>query len=1385
MNSLSQKAKDIFVELIGNVPPDDWDDRLVEASGGNRELLIRVRALLRAHAEPGSFLEEPAVANQPDATLDQPITEKPGTQIGSYKLLQQLGEGGMGVVFLAEQTEPVQRRVALKLIKAGMDSRQIIARFETEKQALALMDHANIARVLDAGTTKQGRPYFVMELVHGVPITTYCDDNHLAPRERLELFVPVCQAIQHAHQKGIIHRDIKPSNVLVSLYDGKPVPKVIDLGVAKATEQKLTEQTMFTEYGTLVGTLEYMSPEQAEFSALGVDTRSDIFSLGVLLYELLTGSTPLKQERMKGTAYAEILRMIKEEEPPRPSMRLSGSGEVLASISAQRHMEPAKLSKLMRGELDWIVMKCLEKDRNRRYDTANGFAIEIQRYLNDEPVEACPPSAVYRFRKFARRNKGAFAAATVLSLALLVAVGAITGTLGYMARDRSDRQSRIGDRVDLIMHQAEQLERDQMWPEALNAALRAEALIAIEFDLATSEWIERVVHDLKMVARLEELRLEDARIDEQGAKLDEGRPQLYAIAFREFGVDVETLPVEETETRLSARPVLAVAYAAALDDWARTARRRDLDQSKRLWNIASTIDPDPWRVKVRQASTQMDIESLIQLVDDPNTARQPPQSLNLLASSLKLGGQLKLAVVLLERASEVHPDDFWIHFQLMSLNFNIRPARLEEAISHGLVARALRPRSAATWSILSDPLQLIGKFDEANSASRKAIELDSQYPYAYTSLGNVLFRQNQLDGAIEAYRKAIELDPSTAAPYIGLGNVFGTQMKPDEATTAYHKALELNPKYALAYSNLGKVLRDRKQPDEAIAAYRKALELDPQYTLVYRQLGSVLRDQNMLDEAISSYQKALELNPKYATAYSNLGVALSHQHKLDEAIEAFRKLNSTPERQHPTIGLGNVFDKQMKPDEAITAYRKAIELNPKDPLAYSNLGITLQRQKKLNEAIAFYCKASALDPNFFPAYSNLGIALIDQNKQDEAVVAFRKATKLNPQDAGTQNYLGIALSMQQKTDEAITAYGRAIELDPKCTNACNNLSTLLKELKRPDEVIAAHRRAMKFAPKFAADYLSRGSILWRENQDVNGAIAVFEEALRLQPDNYQAHFGFAVALVQSKQWDRAATVYGEALQQFGAPLWPGPWYEAIRSEELFARLTAQRPNDHLPWIMRARLDILQGDWKRAEADYVRVSELLASGAQDDLFSYAGLLLLLADHPGYEQFCQKWAAQFGPDQSSKYIMPRACIISLHPVVPPQQLVERGKKLVQVRRDARHLHVLSLAHYRNGEFDLAIEYAKESNAGKWRGSVKALNWLALAMAHHCLGQADEARTSLEQALFLASQPNPDQPPGVTWPNMAPHDAVEFELLRREAEPLLNPVSPESDPAMRVKN
>jgi serine/threonine protein kinase len=416
MIALEDQARSIFLAAVER-SADQWPAFLGQACGDNRELRARVEQLLQAHQAMGSIQAGAA----PGATIDElPIREGPSTIIGPYKLLEQIGEGGFGVVFLAEQTEPVRRKVALKILKPGMDTHQVVARFEAERQALAIMDHPNIAKVFDGGATPTGRPYFVMELVKGVPITQFCDQNHLTPRQRLELFVTVCQAVQHAHQKGIIHRDLKPSNVLVSRHDTTPIVKVIDFGVAKALGQDLTDKTLFTGIAQMIGTPLYMSPEQAGMSDLDVDTRSDIYSLGVLLYELLTGTTPFTREHFKTAAYDEIRRIIREVEPQKPSTRLSESRESLPSIAAQRQTEPAKLTKLVRGELDWIVMTALEKDRARRYETANGFAQDIQRYLHDEPVQACPPSAWYRFRKYTRRHKVALTTVALVSLALVL-----------------------------------------------------------------------------------------------------------------------------------------------------------------------------------------------------------------------------------------------------------------------------------------------------------------------------------------------------------------------------------------------------------------------------------------------------------------------------------------------------------------------------------------------------------------------------------------------------------------------------------------------------------------------------------------------------------------------------------------------------------------------------------------------------------------------------------------------------------------------------------------------------------------------------------------------------------------------------------------------------
>jgi serine/threonine protein kinase len=573
MSSRESEARRIFLEALEHHDDGRRADFIREAAAGDQLLLQRVDALLKAHGEPNQMLDGDRLA----PTLDAPQpADAPGTMIGPYKLLEQIGQGGMGSVYVAEQQEPIRRLVAVKVIKAGLNSAEVLSRFEVERQALALMDHPNVAKVLDAGATDSGLPYFVMELIDGIPITDYCNQNRLSPRERLELFIPVCQAVQHAHQKGIIHRDLKPSNVLVALYDDRPVPKVIDFGVAKATAQKLTERTLVTGFGALVGTLEYMSPEQAEINQLDIDTRSDVYSLGVLLYELLTGETPFDRQRLKEAGLLEMLRQIREEEPATPSARLGSSPE-LPALSEQRSTDPARLARLVRGELDWIVMQTLEKDRSRRYQTPAGLAEEIQRYLRDEPVQVGPPNPAYRLRKFLKRKRGPVLAAAGVLVTLAGVIGTILG-LVEAGKRRAELEA------------IEQTTKDE--------AGRAERTHARQIDLALRAWERRDLVEAERVL---------GEVDPAFEQTWEQR-HLRALCQRVRRLDVLRTnlpaPLHVGHSGWERGPVMAVSgdgllvALAAHDNWFKTS-------------LKSTPYPDSWEVRVYELATGREKMALV------------------------------------------------------------------------------------------------------------------------------------------------------------------------------------------------------------------------------------------------------------------------------------------------------------------------------------------------------------------------------------------------------------------------------------------------------------------------------------------------------------------------------------------------------------------------------------------------------------------------------------------------------------------------------------------------------------------------------------------------------------------------------------------------------
>ncbi len=882
MTVIEDHARSVFLAALERAP-DQWPAFLDEACGDDAEVRARVDQLLQAHQALGSIH---GGGTEAPATIDAPVTEGPGTVIGPYKRREPIGEGGMGKVWMAQQTEPVKRVVALKLIKAGMDSKQVIARFEAERQALALMEHPSIARVLDAGTTSAGRPYFVMDLVKGMPITRYCDEHRLTPRQRLELFIPVCHAIQHAHQKGIIHRDLKPSNVLIALYDGKPVPKVIDFGVAKAAGQPLTEKTLVTGFGMIVGTLEYMSPEQAEINQLDIDTRSDIYSLGVLLYELLTGSTPFSRKDLEKAGMLEMLRVIREQEPSKPSTKLS-TAEGLPTLAANRGTEPAKLTKLVRGELDWIVMKALEKDRNRRYETANGFAMDVQRYLADEPVLAGPPSAWYRLRKFVRRNKGPVLAACLVVLAL---VAGILGTTAGLLRARAAAAA-----VAVQHHRAERnLHRALDAVEQMLMRVGEERLQ----DVPQMEHVRRELLEdaLKFYQQLLEEEGDDAAL-----RLATGRAcRVVADIYGMLGqLDLGLQHYAQAQELLDGSAVgedyryqLAVLHrnrGRLLDNKGRFAEaKQDFDRAVGLLTRLAADHADNPAYRRDLATSFLAVGGLLPKLDRPTQEA--------IAAHRQAQSILMELVNGFPEAEDYRYQLAAVHRNLITLAARsgryqeVRPAA-REALDHLEVLLNKRPRKTAyrrdqayVQLVAGNALANLHQLKEAREFLTKARDAfqrlaadfpempDYQYSLAgsHHNLANIQRRTGEFEEAKAGYRGSIAvLDElikrhpdvvkyrdNRANSYAWLGNCLKITGQLDEAEKELSHALKLfreladefktDPRHRVqlagAYSNLGECLHRQGRSAEAAKRQRQAIPLLEELVAKYTDESKYLRD---------------------------------------------------------------------------------------------------------------------------------------------------------------------------------------------------------------------------------------------------------------------------------------------------------------------------------------------------------------------------------------------------------------------------------------------------------------------------------------------------------------------------------------------------------------
>ena len=1247
-DALWDKAKQVFIEAAEK-PCDDRAEIIRALCGDDDELRGRVETLLQLHDQAdeilvtgGSHKED---GPQSGSTDTAPPAEALGAQIGPYKLLQQIGEGGFGAVYMAEQTEPVVRKVALKIIKLGMDTKQTLARFDAERQALALMDHPNIAGVLDAGATDSGRPYFVMELVKGVSITQYCDTQRLRTRDRLDLFIRVCNAVQHAHQKGIIHRDIKPSNVMITLHDGKPVPKVIDFGIAKATGARLTEKTLFTEYGQLIGTPAYMSPEQAEMSGLDIDTRSDIYSLGVLLYELLTGMTPFDAARLRDAGYEEMRRIIREEEPPKPSTRLSGllseprtpvrgpspseprtpvrgpsqseprarasgsshyepqaqapsqspphqepiarapgssalsapvprspipdpsSRSSAIDIAKHRRSDPASLSRLLRGDLDWIVMKCLDKDRSRRYETANGLAMDIQRHLKDEPVQAGPPSAAYRLRKFARRNRAGLVMTGVVTASLLG--GLALATLGFLRATQQKQRAET---------KATEARRESAKFAAVNQFLQ---------DMLAKA-------DPSAADNRRDVRVRDI-LDEAARQIDEG-----SLA-------------DQPAVEAAVRTTIAKSYLAL--GMYETARRH------------------------LQAALRVRREQLSGVPADV------AMTLRALAAARAGLGEYAASEILLREALAIVKTVYAersaaVANILRDLAMALKDqAKLDEAEAHARAALEIYRRLDGTPAEIGDALNglarlLIQKEDyqAAEQAAREAVTLlrdahGDEHPAvmsAVNTLAIVLYERGSYDEAEHWFRKTIEIErelignehPDLATGLNNLAALLFMKGEYDEAEELYREALaiqrralgENHPSVGMSLSNIAHLLFAKgdyagaeSQAREAVTVTREARGGDhPSLGVALDALGQALQRLGRFAESEKTYRQALAIQRAawgdgtgVAVTLANLAQVLADRGEYGQAIRVARE---SLEMKRAVVGPMHV----QVGDSLNTLgamYFRAGDLPAAEPL--------------LRQALEIRRKVwGAQHPDVANSLSNLAWLLNERGKHDQAIALQRQALSIqrklhgpeNPSVAMSLNKLGVYHFAQGNYDEAEPYYDESLPMTrkllgddhPQVANILSNLALLHRgkgDLTRAEtfarraltlrqRILPEHNEGIGVSHDFLATVLIDRGNFEEAERHARDCLAIREKTMPGHWLRHSAAVRLAEALARQSRFDEAEPMLLNAIQEIKPPGMSRRKHEALR--QIIKLYEAWgKAEQAAPW--RAKLEAMETKAETPEA----------------------------------------------------------------------------------------------------------------------------------------------------------------------------------------------------------